>query len=101
MSEVEQEYQRVVDRLAEELIPLSPSELLMRPEFGSVTRQAGAKEIAVGFWHYEFGTEKHHIVFKTERRIFLFFYRSYISGVVFGTNTRPRLMTLKEAGDYD
>jgi hypothetical protein len=101
MSEIDQEYQRVVDKLAEELLQLSPGELMARPDYGNVTRLVSETELAVGFWHYAIDDENHHIVFKAARRCFLFFYRSYISGVVFGSNASPRLMTPKEAGDYD
>ena len=101
MNEIDQQYQQVVDKLAKELLQLSPREMLEQPDYGSLTRQADKKELKIGFWHYAFNDEKHHIVFKTDRRCFLFFCKSYISGVVFGSHTSPRLMTPKEIGDYD
>jgi hypothetical protein len=101
MSEIDREYQQIVDRLAEELLLLSPRELLALPDYGSVTRQVGRTEKSVGFWHYAFDDEKHHIVFKVQRRCFLFLYASYVSGVMFGLDSSPRLMTPKERDDYD
>ena len=101
MSAIDREYQRAVNELAEELLQLSSRELLKRPEYGIVTVHARGTEIEVGFWHYSFDPEKHHLVFKAERRLFLFLHRSYMSGVVFGLNTRPRLMTPEECGEYD
>jgi len=94
-------YQQVVDALAAELLRLYPRDLLAQPDYGSMTRKVGETSIEVGCWHYAFDDERHHIVFKAERRVFLFLYRCYTSGVVFGTNVEPRLMTPKEAGDYD
>jgi hypothetical protein len=101
MSAIEREYQQALNGLAEELLQLSSRDLLTRPEYGIVTVQARGTDVEVGYWHYEFDPEKHHLVFKVERRLFLFFHRSYISGVVFGLNTRPRLMTPEECGEYD
>ena len=101
MSAKDREYQHVVDRLAEELLRLTPRELLAQPDYGSVKREARGSETSVAFWHHAFSPEKHHIVFKASRSLFLFFGRSYISGVVFSSNTSPRLMTPSEAGDYD
>jgi hypothetical protein len=101
MNEVDQCYQAAVDRLAADLLARSPRELVEHPEYGVLHQQIGGTSEAVGFWHYPFSDDRHHIVFKAERRVFLFLHRSYVSGVVFGRDTAPRLMTPEEAGDYD
>ena len=100
MSDTDRQYQDVVDRLAADLLSLSPSELLARPEYGIVEREVSGEEVPVGFWHHAFDYG-HHIYFKTSRRMWWFVSRSYINGVVFDEDSPPRLMTLAEAGDYD
>ncbi|GAB5534007.1 MAG: hypothetical protein Rubg2KO_02560 [Rubricoccaceae bacterium] len=101
MNKTDQSYQSIVDELATELLDRQPNELIVHPDYGTHRRQVSDDMAEVGFWHYPFSDDKHHIVFKTSRRVFLFLYRSYVNGVVFGRNTPPRLMTPEEAGDYD
>jgi len=101
MSKIDNQYQKIVDEEAKKLLELKLQELLEIPDYGTVTSSLGEKEVSIGFWHHEFSKEDHHIYFKTERRVFLFLYRSYISGIIFGTSTSPRLMTPEECSQYD
>jgi hypothetical protein len=62
----------------------------------------GESDLAVAFWHYRLRDQVDHIVFISGRRLLLpFFYRKFISGVVFSPTINPRLMTDEEVGDYD
>lgn len=100
MSDKDERYQRAVDELAGDLLRLPVDELLQQRDFGDYTRAVDGEDIAVAFWHHDFDGV-HHIVLKTERRVFLFLWRSYVNGVVFGPDSQPRLMTPEEAGAYD
>lgn len=100
MSDKDERYQRAVDELAGALLRLPVSELLQQRDYGDYTRTVDGEDIAVGFWHYDFDGV-HHIALKAERRVFLFLWRSYINGVVFGHESPPRLMTPEEIGAYD
>ena len=96
------QYQRVVDDLAREFVRRSPEELSEHPDYGSIARHIDGNDISVAFWHYRLRGNADHIVFITERRLLIpGFCRKFISGVVFGPTTKPRLMTDEEAGDYD
>jgi len=97
MSAIHEQHKQVVNKLAEELLKSIPSELLKWPNYGNVTRDG----IDVSFWHYSFNDDKHHIVFMKDRRFLLVFRKSQLSGIVFGVNSNPRLMTPKEIGEYD
>lgn len=101
MNKTDIEYQKIVDREAQKLIELDLKELLDFPDYGIISSSIGEKEIDIGFWHHVFSEKEHHIYFKTHRYLFLFFYRNYISGIVFGIDSLPRLMTEKEYGQYD
>ncbi len=98
---IDTEYQKALDTLAEELLDKSLHELHAWPDYGNLTRSINGVDETIGFWHYKFSNESHHIVFIAGRRTGLIFHRKYISGVVFGSSTDPRLMTSEEIGDYD
>jgi hypothetical protein len=97
MSAIYEQHNNAVNELAEELLKSTPSELLKWPDYGNATRNG----IDVSFWHYSFSDDKHHIVFKKDRQFLLVFRKSEISGVVFGVNSNPRLMTPMEIAEYD
>ena len=99
MSDIDRQYQEIVDELAAGLLALSPDELLERPEYGIVKREVNGEEVPVGFWHYAFDFG-HHIHFKTSRRWWWFVSKSYVNGIVFGPDSPPRLMTPLEAAEY-
>ena len=102
MNKIDVQYQQVVNDLAEELLLRSPEELAEQPDYGSVTRQIDGNDLSVAVWHYQRKENADHIVFITERRLLIpGLYRKFISGVVFGPTTNPRLMTDEEVGDYD
>ena len=99
MSDIDRQCQEIVNGLANELLALSPDELLARPEYGVFDSEVDGEAVPVGFWHYDFGDE-HHIHFKLSRRWFWFIHKSYVSGVIFGPDSAPRLMTPLEADEY-
>ena len=102
MKEIDRQYQQVVDDLANEFLMLPKEELAAQPDYGSISRKLDGRDLAIAFWHYRFRGDVDHIVFITDRRLLLpFFFRKFISGVVFGLTTNPRLMTDEETGDYD
>ena len=98
---IDNKYQYVVDEEARKLLQLKPEKLLEIPFAGIVNGVISNRKIDIGYWHYEFSEENHHVFFKASRRVFLFLHKSYISGIVFGINTLPRLMTDEECGAYD
>jgi len=102
VNKIDAQYQQVVNDLAEEFLRRSPEELAEQPDYGSITRQIDGSDLSVAFWHYQRKGNVDHIVFITERRLRIaFFNRKFISGVVFGPTTSPRLMNGEEVGDYD
>jgi hypothetical protein len=102
VNEMDAQCQRVVDDLASEFLRRSPEELAKQPDYGSITRQMDGNNVEVAFWHYQLKDYTEHIVFIIDRRLLIpFLYRRFISGVVFGPTTSPRLMTDDEAEAYD
>ena len=99
MSDTDRQCIAMVNELAAELLTLSPDELLARPEYGVFDRDVNGRNVGVAFWHYAFGDE-HRIGFQLSRRWFWFVRTSYVAGVVFGAEVKPRLMTPLEADDY-
>jgi hypothetical protein len=69
MNETDRDYQSKIDSLAEELLSLSLQELLEWPDFGSINGTVGVDSIEIGFWHWTFSNENHHIIFITDRSI--------------------------------
>src|SRR5262245_36807788 len=102
MIEIDRQFQQVVDDLANEFLLHSEEELAAQPDYGFISRKLDGRDLSVAFWHYTLRDYTEHIVFITQRRLLLpFFYRKFISGVVFGPTVKPRLMTDEETGDYD
>ena len=102
MTGLDGQYQKVLDDLAEEFLQRSLEELADQPNYGSITRQMDGHDLSVAYWHYEIDDDIDHIVFVLSRRLLVpFFHRKFISGLVFGLTTEPRLMTDEEAGAYD
>ena len=102
VNKIDEQYQQVVNDLADEFLRRSPEELAEQPDYGSIARQMEGDDVSVALWHYQLKDDIDHIVFITGRRLLIpFFYRKFISGVVFGPTTNPRLMTEEEVGDYD
>ena len=102
VNDIDARHQQVVNDLADEFLRLSPEELAEQPDYGSIMRQMDGKNIEVAFWHYKLKDYTDHIVFIISRRLLIpCFCRKFVSGVVFGPTTIPRLMTDDEAGAYD
>ena len=102
MNQIDERFQQVVDHLASEFLLRSQEELIAQPDYGSIRRQMDGHDVSVAFWHYRLKEDVNHIVFITDRRLLIpLFSRRFISGVVFGPATNPRLMTEDETGVYD
>jgi hypothetical protein len=100
MSEIDQQYQKSVDDEADKLLKLSVSEFLKIGPYGSIETIINGKSTSIGWWHYEFENNLHHVLFKTTRKILLGFTKVNLSGVKLENGEITKLSD-KELADYD
>jgi hypothetical protein len=101
MNQLNDAYQETIDNIAYQLVGLTSTELLARPEYGQLETTIGKEKVKIGFWHWQMSDDLHQIVFKANRRVFFFLHKSYINGVVFSALSPARRMTNEEIGLHD
>lgn len=100
MKPIDITYQTAVDREADKTINLTVDELLKIDDYGSIQGSVNGKEITIGFWHYKFSDNLHHIVYVTSRRCYLILHKVYINGVKL-ENGKILKLTDEEMAHYD
>jgi hypothetical protein len=99
MSRLDQIYQNAVDRETEKALRLSVSEINNYPDYGNIEAVINNQRTTIAFWNWKL-SDRHHLVFLTQRRILLIFYRKYLGGVKVENNQVVRLSN-EELGNYD
>ena len=100
MKPIDKLFQSAVDLEAEKLMKLTPSDIVKKNDYGIIETSINGKLISIGWWHYRFDNELHHIHYKTNRRVFIFLNKSYISGVKLENGLIVGL-SAEELGNYD
>lgn len=93
-------YQNAVEKETERLLKLSVDDVLKIDNYGSIEKDIDGKKIMIGFWHYKFNDNLHHIFFQAERKVFLFLHKKYLSGIKIEEGKVSKLNS-REIGDYD
>lgn len=100
MKPIDKLYQAAVDKEAEKILKLSIEDFFKVEDYGTIETSIKDEIIEIGFWHWKLNDNLHHVVFMTNRRVFLFLYSKYLSGVKLDNGVISK-MTDKEVGDYD
>jgi hypothetical protein len=81
MNSIDIVYQKAVDEEAEKILKLTITDFIKIGEYGTIEKIINGKKTAIGWWHYKFNNNLHHVFFQTSRRFLLIFHRIYLSGV--------------------
>jgi hypothetical protein len=90
-------YQFTVDLVAEQLQKKSAKELIALPNLS----QAIENGIELVIWHHEMVNEEHHFVVQAQRRVFLFFWKNFLKGIIVRNNLEVMAMSREIAANYD
>lgn len=100
MSDIDILYQKAVDEAAQKILNLSVEEFLLIGDNGADEVIINGKMVSIGWFHYKFENNVHHIFFKAMKKSLLIFYNCYLSGVkLSGNKIEP--LTPEELGNYD
>jgi len=99
MKPIDISYQIAVDIQADKILKLTREELLKIDDYGTIETSINEKKISIGFWHYKFNENFHHIVFQVSRRCYFILHKVYWSGVKLENGKILRLDD-KEIGKY-
>ena len=93
-------FQNAVDFEANKLYKSSIENIINRNDYGSIETIEQGIKISIGWWKHKFNENLYHIVFKSGRKLFLCFYRSYLNGVKV-VNGNIEYLSDIELCDYD
>ena len=99
MNEKDKRLQDFVDGIAHNLLSVPVEEWEERFEYGDGTTTID--EVRFHYFRHSPADGTHRIVIEEDQKLFLGFYKKYLSGVIWSPNETTRRMTDDELGDYD
>ena len=93
-------YQKGVDQETERIAKLSLKEIENLSGYGNLITFVNGKKISVGWNKWKFDEKLSHIVFTSERKIFLCFYKKYLNGIKI-QNGKIFKLSESELANYD
>jgi len=93
-------YQAAVDKEAEKMLGLSVGDFLAVGDYGTVETLINGRKKTIAYWHHKLNDNIHHIVFQADRKVLLFLYKKYLSGIKLD-NGKISKLTNTELENYD
>lgn len=81
MALIDDLYQNAVDAETEKVLKLSVDEFLNIDNYGAIDVTINGEKKSIGWWHYKFEENLHHLHFVVQRRVCFFLYKKCLSGV--------------------
>jgi hypothetical protein len=100
INRLDQIFQDAVDFEVGKLYNSSINEVLNLADYGSIDSMTQRVKINIGWWKYKFDENLYHVLFKCSRKLFLGFYRNYLSGIKID-NGNIEYLSAEELGSYD
>ena len=97
MQNKDQLFQDSVDQIRDELLSWNPEKLTCL-EYYSEQEKSGIK---IATWHHKLNENESHVVIQAQRRVFLFLWRNYLSGVIVKNLTQVDNMPDSQVANYD
>jgi hypothetical protein len=91
------EYQSIVDLVTKRLRQKKTEELLAMPNLSRTLE--GDLEVAI--WHHDTVNNEHHFVVQAQKKIFLFFWKNYLNGIIVKNNSEVVVMPNETVANYD
>lgn len=71
-------FQNAVDAIRDELLSCKTEELKCFEHYSKQERNG----VTAGIWNHKISENEYHLVVQAQRRVFLFLWRNYLSGIV-------------------
>ena len=98
----DQIFQNTVDEETKLLFSCSIDELLDKNDYGSMETINKGIKISIGWWKWQYGESRYHIIFLAQRKLYRGFYRKYLNGIKFDIKSGiVEYLSEEEIGDYD
>ena len=100
MNSIDQIYQDILDSEVEKVSNYPANELKLFKDYDVILVKEKENIISVGWGKYKIDENTYHFVYKTSRKVFIFFHKPFLIGLKL-TNNKIERMTPEELGNYD